>query len=324
MRAVLCRTFGPPDALEIIELSSPVAGPGQVVVAIKAAGVNYPDALVVQGKHQIKPDLPFVPGGELSGTVTQVGEGVVGLHPGQAVYGSRLRGSFAEEIAVDADKLRPIPGGMSFVQAACLSTVFDTSYYALVMLARLRAGETVLVLGAAGGVGLAAVEIAKALGARVIAAASGEEKLAVCKDHGADDLIDYSREDLRARIKALAGARGIDVVYDPVGGAYAEPALRGLAWRGRYLVVGFAAGDIPRLPLNLVLLKGASVIGVFLGAAWKQEPQVADQIAAGMDDLIRGGGIRPHICAQFGLERVGEALNMLLQRKVIGKIVLLP
>lgn len=324
MKAVVCRRFAPIEELQVEEVASPQPGPGQVVVSIKAAGVNFPDALVVQGKHQFKPPFPFTPGGELAGVVREIGPGVAGFAVGQRVYGSRLRGSFAEEMAVDADKLLAIPEGMSFEEAAALSTTYNTSYYALVTLAHLRAGETVLVLGAAGGVGLAAIEIAKALGARVIAAASTDEKLAVCKAQGADDLINYKTQDLRERLKELTGTHGVDVVYDPVGGPYAEPALRGLGWRGRYLVVGFADGEIPRIPLNLVLLKNCSVIGVFLGETWTREPQIAKEIDAGMTELIRAGKIHPLISGRYRLDQVGDALNALLQRKVTGKIVIVP
>jgi NADPH:quinone reductase len=217
-----------------------------------------------------------------------------------------------------------MPAGMSFEQAAALSTTYNTSYYGLVTLANLRPGETVLVLGAAGGVGLAAIEIAKALGARVIAAASSPAKLAACAEHGADDLIDYAREDLRERLRALTGTNGVDVVYDPVGGPHAEPALRSLGWRGRYLVIGFASGEIPKLPLNLILLKGASVIGVFLGETWTREPQTARDIDAGMLALIGSGRIRPRVSATYSLAEVPKALHALLERRVVGKLVVLP
>jgi NADPH2:quinone reductase len=324
MRAVICRAFGPPESLEVTEMPSLVPGPGQVVVAVEAAGVNFPDALMVQGKHQNKPRLPYIPGGELAGVVARVGPGVDHVQLGQRVYGTRIYGAYADEAIADAAHLRVIPDGISFEQAAVLSIAYQTSYYSLVSLAGLKAGETVLVLGAAGGVGLAAVEIARALGARVIAAASSPEKLAVCVAHGADETIDYEAGDLRARIRELSSGRGVDVVYDPVGGKYAEPALRGLAWRGRYLVVGFAAGEIPCVPLNLVLLKGASVIGVFLGEAWARDPEIARQVDAGVADLVSSGRIRPLVSARYPLDAASLALRAMLERRVTGKIVVVP
>ena len=323
MRAVRCLAYGPLDRLVVQDLPSPEPGPGQVRVRVKAAGVNYPDALLVQGRHQYRPELPLTPGGEFAGVVTSLGPGVGGVEVGQAVYGSRTRGAFAEEIAIDADKLLAVPDGMAFEQAAALSTTYNTAYYGLAILGTLRAGETVLVLGGAGGVGLAAIEVAKGLGARVIAAASSPEKLAVCAQHGADALIDYARDDLRERLKALAPG-GVDVVVDPVGGPLAEPALRSLAWRGRFLVVGFASGEIPRPALNLVLLKGVSVIGVFLGETWTRERHVASQIDAGMSALMRAGAIRPRVAATYPLERTAQALQALLDRKAMGKLVVVP
>lgn len=324
MRAVLCSEYGPPESLRVAELPAPEPGAGQVVVAVRAAGINFPDALLVQGTHQRKPPLPFTPGSELAGVVARVGAGIDARRLGERVYASRISGSFAEECLVDAGRLRPIPANLSFEEAAALSITYETSYYALVSLAELRADESVLVLGAAGGVGLAAVEIAKALGARVIAAASTKAKLAVCAAHGADALIHYGSEDLRERIREIVGNEGVDVIYDPVGGAYAERALRGLAWRGRYLVVGFADGRIPALPLNLVLLKGASVIGVFLGQAERRDPLIVREVEEAVARLAREGRIRPLITARYPLEHAAQALRALLERRVIGKSVLLP
>ena len=323
MKAAICKAYGPPDSVVVEDVPDPVPGPGQVLVRIRAAGVNYPDGLLVQGKHQYRPEPPFLFGGELAGIVEALGPGVDSLQPGQRVYGSRMRGAFAEAIAVEADKLQAIPDGLSFEQAAALSTTYNTSYYALALLGRLQAGETVLVLGAAGGVGLAALEIAKAMGARVIAAASSVEKLRVCAAAGADVLIDYETENLRERLRTLA-PDGVNVVYDPVGGRYAEPSLRALAWRGRYLVVGFASGDIPKIPLNLVLLKGADVIGVFLGETWTREPETMREIDAAMAALIAAGKIRPLVSASYPMEKIADALNALLERRVTGKIVLRP
>lgn len=327
MRAIVCRQWGPPEALELVELSAPRPAAGEVLVSVRAAGVNFPDALMVQGQHQIKPPLPFVPGVEVAGVVKEIGSGVdvrSGIAVGAPVYGAQLRGSFAEEIAVEAAKLRPIPAALSFEEAACAPVGGHTALYALVELGRLRAGECVLVLGAAGGVGLAAVEVAVALGARVIAAASSDEKLAVCREHGADALIQYERDDLRARIAELTGGRGIDVVFDPVGGRFAQPALRGLAWGGRYLVVGFASGTIPSVPLNLTLLKGGSVIGVFLGRGLELDSALRSRVIDGFDALLRTGRIRPRISGRYELARAPEALRQLLERRAVGKLVVIP
>src|SRR5213075_2071561 len=265
MKAVLCKQYGPPESLTIEELPSPKPGAGEVVVSVKAASVNFPDVLIIQNKYQFKPPLPFSPGSEMAGLIKEVGEGVKGYKPGDRVIAFTTYGAFAEEVKVEAARLVPMPEGMDFNSAAAFLLTYGTSDHALRDRGALKAGETLLVLGAAGGVGLAAIQIGKALGARVIACASSEEKLAVCRSHGADAGIDYVKEDLRERIKALTDGRGVDVVYDAVGGPYTEPAFRSLAWRGRLLVVGFAAGEIPKLPLNLALLKGASVVGVFWG-----------------------------------------------------------
>ena len=327
MRAIVCRQWGPPEALELADLPAPRPAAVEVLVGVRAAGVNFPDALMVQGKHQIKPPLPFVPGVEVAGVVKEVGSGVdvtSGIAVGAHVYGAQLRGAFAEEIAVEAAKLRPIPSALSFEEAACAPVAGHTAVYALTELGRVRAGECVLVLGAAGGVGLGAVEVAVALGARVIAAASSDEKLAVCREHGADALIQYERDDLRARIAELTGGRGLDVVFDPVGGRFAQPALRGLAWGGRYLVVGFASGTIPSVPLNLTLLKGGSVIGVFLGRALELDSALRSRVIDGFDVMLRTGRIRPRICARYELARAPEALRQLLERRAVGKLVIIP
>jgi NADPH2:quinone reductase len=327
MRAIVCRDWGPPEALELAELPQPRPAAGQVLVSVRAAGVNFPDALIVQGKHQIKPPLPFIPGVEVAGVVKEIGSAVdvaSGIAVGARVYGAQLRGSFAEEVAVEAVKLRPIPAALGFEEAACAPVAGHTAWYSLVELGRLRAGECVLVLGAAGGVGLAAVEVAVALGARVIAAASSDEKLAACREHGADALIQYEREDLRARIAELTHGRGIDIVYDPVGGRFAQPALRGLAWGGRYLVVGFASGTIPSVPLNLPLLKGGSVMGVFLGRALELDPALQRWVIDGFDALLSTGRIRPRICGRYELERAPQALRELLERRAVGKLVVIP
>jgi len=322
MKAVLCKQYGPPDALVVEEVPSPQAAKGQVVVRVKAAGVNFPDTLIIQGKYQFKPEPPFSPGGEVAGVVQQVGEGVSGVKPGDRVIASSTWGGFAEEMAVDADRLVPMPDDMDYVPASAFVLTYGTSYHALKDRAQLRPGETLLVLGASGGVGIAAIQIGKAMGARVIAAASSEAKLQVCRTHGADETIDYANEDLRARIKALTQGRGVDVIYDPVGGPYSEPALRDMAWNGRYLVVGFAAGEIPKIPLNLALLKGCSIVGVFWGAFTRNEPERNRRNNEELMQLYLQGKVRPHIHATYPLERAAEALNEVLYKRVSGKVVL--
>src|SRR5690348_11266477 len=280
MKAVLCKQYGPPDSLTFEELPSPRAGAGEVVVAVKAASVNFPDFLIIQNKYQFKPPLPFSPGSELAGVVKEVGAGVSNVRPGDRVIAFTTYGAFAEEVKTEAVRLLPLPDKMDFVTGAAFLLTYATSDHALRDRGALKSGETLLVLGAAGGVGLAAIEIGKALGARVIACASTDDKLAVCRQHGADAVINYATEDLRERIKALTEGHGVDVVYDAVGGPYTEPAFRSLAWRGRLLVVGFAAGEIPKLPLNLALLKGASVVGVFWGDFARREPQAFAESAS--------------------------------------------
>jgi NADPH2:quinone reductase len=322
MRAVLCKRHGPPSSLVVEDVASPVAGPGQVLVAVKACGVNFPDTLIIQGQYQFKPDLPFSPGGEVAGIVQAVGAGVTAFRAGDRVVAATTWGGYAEEVVAEAARTLPMPEGMDFATAAGFVLTYGTSHHALKDRADLRPGETLLVLGAAGGVGLAAVELGKAMGARVIAAASNVDKLAVCQAHGADELIDYSNEDLRARVKAMTDGKGVDVVYDPVGGDYSEPALRSMAWRGRFLVVGFAAGRIPSLPLNLPLLKGCAIVGVFWGAFTRNEPQ---RNAENLQELVRWaaeGRLRPHISARYPLERVADALHDLMQRRAKGKVVL--
>src|SRR3954464_14305867 len=273
MRAVLCKAYGPPESLLVEEVPSPEPGAGEAVVSVKAASVNFPDVLIIENKYQVKPPLPFSPGSELAGTVKAIGSGVGGFSVGDRVMAITGYGAFAEEVKTEARRMLAIPPGMDFATAAAFGLTYATSEHALVDRRALKSGETLLVLGAAGGVGLAAIEIGKILGARVIACASTDEKLAVCREHGADDTINYATEDLRERIKALTAGSGPDVVYDPVGGGYTEMALRSIAWRGRLLVVGFAAGEIPKIPLNLTLLKGCSIVGVFWGDFTRREPQ---------------------------------------------------
>ncbi|WP_332847878.1 NADPH:quinone oxidoreductase family protein [Massilia sp. S19_KUP03_FR1] len=324
MKAVVCKAWGPPDDLVVEEVSDLVAGPGEVVVDVKAAGVNFPDVLTVQGKYQFKPELPFTPGNEFSGVIRAVGEGVAGYKTGNKVIAFTRQGAFAEQAVVPASMLMPMPPGMDFDTAAAITLTYGTSYHAVVDRAALQAGETMLVLGAAGGVGLAAIEIGKALGARVIAAASSAEKLAVCREHGADVCINYSTEDLREAIKAATGGKGPDVIYDPVGGDYAEPAFRSIAWGGRYLVVGFANGAIPALPFNLMLLKGASVVGVFWGEFARREPKANLAGMRQLLDWLAKGTIRPRISARYPLAQTAQALNDMAARKVTGKVVIIP
>jgi len=322
VKAVLCKAYGPPESLVVEDVASPTAGPGEVVVSVKAASVNFPDVLIIQNKYQVKPPLPFSPGSEVAGVVTTIGDGVAHVKPGDRVMAFTTFGAFAEEVKAEAQRLLPLPDGMDFQTAAAFGLTYATSDHALRDRGQLAASETLLVLGAAGGVGLAAIEIGKALGARVIACASTDEKLAVCRAHGADETINYAADDLRERVKALTGARGADVVYDPVGGAYTEPALRSIAWRGRLLVVGFAAGDIPRIPLNLTLLKGCSIVGVYWGEFARREPQ---RFAESMRQLGRwyaDGMLKPHVSATFPLDRAADALTLMANRQVTGKVVL--
>ena len=322
MKAVVCKQYGPPESLVVEELPSPRPGRGEAVVSVRAASLNFPDVLIIQNKYQFKPPLPFSPGSELAGVVKELGEGVSGLRPGDRVMAFTTYGAFAEEVKVEAARLVPIPAGMEFTSAAAFLLTYGTSDHALRDRGALQAGETLLVLGAAGGVGLAAIEIGKALGARVIACASSEDKLAVCRSHGADATIDYAKEDLRERVKALTDARGPDVVYDAVGGPYTEPAFRSIAWRGRLLVVGFAAGEIPKLPLNLALLKGASVVGVFWGDFARREPKAFAESVRQLARWYGEGRLRPHVSQTLPLERAAEAIQLLASRKAKGKIVL--
>jgi len=324
MRAVLCKQFGPPETLVVENVPALRPAAGEVVVQVKAAGVNFPDSLIIQNKYQLKPPLPFSPGGEFAGVVSAVGDGVTRFAVGQAVIGWTGWGAFAEEIAVAQDHVIPMPEDMPFDVAGSFLMTYGTCYHALKHRGQLAPGETVLVLGAAGGIGMAAVEIAKALGGRVIAAASSADKLRACVAHGADDTIDYQTEDLRERLKALTGGRGVDVVCDPVGGRYSEPALRSMAWRGRFLVVGFAGGEIPKIALNLPLLKGCSIVGVFWGEFVRREPKNSERDLEDLVALYRAGKIRPFVSGRYALEHTSDALYALMQRKVQGKIVIVP
>jgi NADPH2:quinone reductase len=322
MKAVLCKELGPPEKLVVEEVPPLAPGKGQVVVGVKAAGVNFPDTLIIQGKYQFKAEPPFSPGGEVAGVVKALGEGVTGVRVGDRVIASSTYGGFAEEMAVEAERLVPMPDAMDYVPASAFILTYGTSYHALKDRAQLKAGETLLVLGASGGVGIAAIQLGKAMGARVIAAASSEAKLAVSKDNGADELINYAADDLRTRVKAITAGRGVDVVYDPVGGPYSEAALRDMAWNGRFLVVGFAAGEIPKVPLNLVLLKGCAIVGVFWGAFTRTEPQRNRRNNEELMQLYLDGKVKPHIHATYPLAEAAKALNEVLYKRVSGKVVL--
>jgi NADPH2:quinone reductase len=322
MKAVLCKQFGPPESLVVEDLPSPRAGAGEVVLSMRAASLNFPDVLIIQNKYQFKPPLPFSPGSEMAGVVKEIGEGVHGYKAGDRVIAFTTYGAFAEEVKVDAGRLVPIPEGMDFNSAAAFLLTYGTSDHALRDRGMLRAGESLLVLGAAGGVGLAAIEIGKALGARVIACASSADKLEVCRLHGADETINYATEDMREKIKELTAGKGVDVVYDAVGGPYTEPALRSTAWRGRLLVVGFAAGDIPKIPLNLPLLKGCSIMGVFWGDFARREPKAFAASIGQLGKWFREGKLKPHVSQTFPLAQAVDALKLMAGRKVKGKVVL--
>ena len=324
MRAVVCKAWGPPESLVIEDRPPLEAGPGKVVVSVKAASVKFADTLIIQNKYQTQPELPFIPGSEVTGIVKAIGEGVEGWKVGDRVSAQTTYGGYAEEVIAEPDRLAAIPDSMDFASATGLSSTYGTSYYALVDRGQLRAGETLLVLGAAGGAGLAAVEIGKVLGARVIAWASSEDKLAVCREHGADETINYTSEDMRARVKAITKGNGVDVIYDPVGGAFSELALRDMAWGGRHLVIGFTAGDIPKIPLNLPLIKGCSIVGVWIGAFARRDPARHRAHAAEIWKWVAEGRLRPHVSGRYPLERAADALNALMERKVAGKIVLAP
>jgi NADPH2:quinone reductase len=324
MRAIRCNQYGPPESLVLETLPDLQPGPGQVVIDVRAASVNFPDVLVIQNKYQMKPELPFTPGSEFAGVVRATGPDVKRLKAGMRVAAYTAQGAFAEQALASEEACMPLPDDIDFASAAAITLAYGTSHHAVVDRGALKAGETMLVLGAAGGVGLAAVEIGKALGARVIAAASSPEKLALCVEHGADATIDYTSENLRERIKALTDGNGPDVIYDPVGGEYAEPAFRSIGWRGRYLVVGFANGEIPKLPLNLALLKGASIVGVFWGQHIQREPHLASAALQQIFGWIKDGRVRPHVTKRYTLEQTAAALNDMASRRVSGKIVIEP
>ncbi|MCY1269754.1 Quinone oxidoreductase 1 [compost metagenome] len=321
MKAVLCKAFGPADTLVLEEVASPEPKKNEILIDVHAAAVNFPDTLIIEGKYQFKPPFPFSPGGEAAGVVAAVGEKVSHLKPGDRVMALTGWGSFAEQVAVPSYNVMPIPKGIDFNSAAAFGMTYGTSMHALKQRANLQPGETLLVLGASGGVGLAAVEIGKAMGARVIAAASSAEKLEVAKAAGADALINYSEENLKDRVKELTGGQGADVIYDPVGGDLFDAAVRSINWNGRLLVVGFASGRIPELPVNLALLKGASVVGVFWGSFAQRQPQ--DNLA-NFQQLFAWyaeGKLKPLVSQTFPLERAADAINALATRQAVGKVV---
>jgi NADPH2:quinone reductase len=321
MKAIRCKAYGPPSSLVLEELESLYPKANEVVVQVKAFGINYPDTLIIQGLYQFKPELPFTPGSDFAGTIKSVGSEVKHYDIGDAVFGFVTFGAFAEEVVVPANACFPKPAKMDFPIAASFLIAYGTSYHALKDRAKLREGETLLVLGASGGVGLAAVELGKLMGATVIAAASTGEKLALCSKYGADKTINYSKEDLKSAIKELTNGKGVDVIYDPVGGDYTEAAFRGIAWGGRYLVVGFAAGNIPKIPLNLPLLKGASLVGVFWGTFAMKNPKVNMQNAMTLLKWQEEGKLKPHIHQVYELKDTSKALQAVLDRKVMGKLV---
>src|SRR5437879_4024406 len=324
MKAILCTRFGGPDDLELKDLPDPVAGPGEVLVAVKAAALNFFDTLIIAGKYQHKPPFPFSPAAEFAGVVESVGPDVTVLSRGDRVLGHIGAGAAREKVVAKPERLSKLPDGLDFDHAAGLTVTYGTTLHALKDRARLEPGETLAVLGAAGGTGLAAIELGKLMGARVVACASSEEKLAFARRHGADETVNYTTEDLKEGLRRATGGRGADVVYDPVGGAYAEAAIRSIAWGGRFLVIGFAAGEIPKLPLNLVLLKGCDVRGVFWGAFTERNPQAH---RANMEKLVAwcaDGKLSAHVHAVYPLERTADALKALSNRQVMGKILLRP
>jgi NADPH:quinone reductase len=322
MKAVVCEAFGPPESLKIRDMPSPVVAKGTVKVRVRAAGVNFPDTLIIQGKYQFKPAFPFSPGSEIAGDVLEIGDGISHVAVGDKVIGMATYGGFAEEVLVPGSGCYKMPAAMSYEEAAGFTMTYGTSHHALKQRAQLQPGETLLVLGAAGGVGLTAVELGKAMGAKVIAAASTDEKLALTQTYGADHILNYANIDLREGIKLVTNGKGVDVVYDPVGGDFSEPAFRSIAWKGRYLVIGFASGPIPSLPLNLPLLKGASIVGVFWGGFTQQEPLVH---AGNMKELFQwysDGKLKPHVSITFPMEKVADALHALMGRMAQGKVIL--
>jgi NADPH:quinone reductase len=324
MKAIVCKQLGLPETLVFEDVPSRKPGPSEVLIKVAAAGVNFPDALIIQGKYQMKAQPPFTPGAEVAGTVLAAGEKVKHVKPGDAVAAMIPTGGYAEEAIAPADGTLPVPAGMDPADAAVMPLVYGTTLHALKQRGELKAGETLLVLGAAGGVGLAAVQLGKLMGARVIAAASSAEKLALCKTHGADELVDYSKESLKEAVKKLTKGQGADVIYDPVGGELAQDCFSSINWKGRYLVIGFAAGQIPEVALNRLLLKGASAVGVFWGAFAAREPQVNQENFQQLFRWYAEGRFKPHISQRAPLREAPRVLREMMERKVTGKVVLIP
>lgn len=324
MKALLCKHYGGPDDLSIDDIAEPAARPGEAIVEVKAAALNFFDTLIIAGKYQTKPAMPFSPAAEFAGVVRSLGDGVTGIKAGDRVLGYVGYGAAQQRVAARADRLVPIPDALDFDHAAGLCVTYGTTLHALKDRAHLREGETLAVLGASGGVGLAAVELGKAMGARVIACASSDDKLAFAKKHGADDGINYATDDLKEALRRVTGGKGADVIYDPVGGAYAEQALRSIAWKGRFLVVGFAAGEIPKIPLNLALLKGCDIVGVFWGSFIERDPAGHRANTQQIIDWVVAGKLSAHVQAAYPLSDAATALKALAARKVMGKIVLHP
>jgi NADPH2:quinone reductase len=324
MKAILCTRFGGPADLEYADVPDPSPASGEVVVAVKAAALNFFDTLIIAGKYQFKPPFPFSPASEFAGVVESVGTAVTGLKNGDRVLGYGGHGAARAKVAIAATRVVKIPDTLDFDRAAGLTVIYGTTLHALKDRAHLKSGESLAVLGASGGTGLAAIELGKLMGARVIACASSDDKLAFCKERGADDVINYATQDLKEALRKATGGKGADVIYDPVGGPYAEPALRSIAWEGRFLVIGFAAGDIPKIPLNLALLKGCDIVGVFWGAFIERDPKGHQ---ANMADLVRWaseGKLSAHVHAVYPLEKTAEALTAIAERKVMGKVILRP
>lgn len=322
MKAILCSRLGGPDHLEFTDIPEPTPSAGEAVVRVKAAALNFFDTLIIAGKYQLKPTLPFSPAAEFAGVVEAVGDGVTQVKPGDRVVASMGYGAAREKILIRADKLVKLPDNLDFERAAGLIITYGTTLHALKDRAKLQPGETLAVLGASGGVGIAAVELGKLMGARVIACASADDKLAFTREHGADETINYAKEDVKEGLRRVTSGNGPNVIYDPVGGSYAEAALRAIAWQGRFLVVGFAAGEIPKLPLNLVLLKGCDVLGVFWGAFTERDPAGHRANVAQLLQWCADGKLSAHVHAAYPLEQTAEALKVLAERKAMGKVIL--
>ena len=322
MKAIVCNKFGAPDTLEYLDIDAASPKEGQLLITVKACSVNFPDTLIIQGKYQFRPEFPFSPGSDVAGIVAEVGENVTHFKVGDEVVGFIPFGGFAEKAILNAKDCFPKPNGMSMVNASAFLLAYGTSYHALKDRADLQKGETILILGASGGVGLTALELAKLMGAKVIAAASSKEKLELCKQFGADEVINYVEESLKDRIKEITNGKGVDVIFDPVGGHFSELALRAIAWKGRHLVIGFANGEIPKIPINLTLLKGASIVGVFWGAFAQKEPKKSLENIQKLLKWFAKGAIKPHIDKIYALKNGPIALEDMMQRKTKGKIVI--